>query len=536
MDTILKKVKNTILNNSMIEKGEHIVIGLSGGPDSVCLFHVLYQLREELDIDLHAVHINHRFRPGAAEEDQNYTEALCAKFQVPCYSFTYDVNRIAAEEGLSSEEAGRQVRYRSFFEVAERIRKQNAGLEENGASKGIGGSAGTDRNVKVAVAHNLNDQAETVLFRILRGTGTDGLAGIEYLRTEKGKGVIIRPLLDVTREEIEAYCKENKLDPRIDLTNLEPVYTRNKIRLELIPYLKENFNSNIEGALSRLSHIAKEDKEYFGKRVDKIIAKYASYKETEQIGMSGNYTRTDRPVSPEHPAGVAVPIDILCSEHPAIRHRLIIKLFESIGLSKDIAAAHLEQADRLLQEKRTSSSSDFTAGYAMKISYDTIEFYKKTVCQTPDFEYGIDIQNEVIEIPELNAKIRVKILRRHEWQESGKKEQIIRNFNKNMEIINHKAVCRLNLDKIEADDRNLVLRSRRPGDYIVPLGMKGRKKLQDFFVDEKYPADERDRVPLLCMGPEVIWTVWPAGGRISENFKVDETAERIIILEYSAGI
>lgn len=480
---ITERVRNTIINNHLIEKGEHVVIGLSGGPDSVCLFHILYRLREELGICLYAVHINHGLRPGAADEDQRYAEELCARFEVPCRSFSFDVNRIAKESGTSSEDAGRQVRYRSFFEAAEQIEG------ETGAS------------VKIAVAQNMNDQAETVLMRILRGTGTDGLCGIEYLRTEKGRG-IIRPLLDVSRMEIEAYCREHRLNPRIDLTNLEPVYTRNKVRLELLPYLSENYNGNIVSALNRLSRIAREDKDYFGRLTEGILEKHAVYKDAEHV---------------------VFPMDILCGEHPSVRHRIIMRLFENIGLSKDISSIHLEQADRLLKERRTSSVTDFTSGYALGISYDTAEFYKKRIQENPDFEYEINMEG-ITEISELNAVLGVKILRRQDWTEFMKTEP---------KIGNGSCICRLSLDKILESGRNPVLRTRRQGDYIVPLGMKGRKKLQDFFVDEKYSRPERDRVPILCLGPEILWVI---GGRISENYKVEDCTERIIILEYSTKI
>ena len=481
---ITDRVKETILNNRLIEKDEHIVIGLSGGPDSVCLFHILCGLREEFGTKLHAVHINHGLRPGAADEDQKYAEALCAEYGVPCGSFSFDVNRIAREQGLSSEDAGRQVRYRSFFEVAGRI------------------AAETGKPVKIAVAQNMNDQAETVLMRILRGTGTDGLGGIEYLRTEKGKGCVIRPLLDVSREEIEAYCKENDLNPRIDLTNLEPVYTRNKIRLGLLPYLSENFNSNIVAALNRLSRIAKEDKDYFDQRVEAVIAEHAVFK----------------------PAGqAAIPIAILNGEHPAVRHRIVMRLFERVGLEKDITAAHLEQADRLLAEGRTSSATDFTAGYAMGISYNTAEFYKKRDRINIEFEYAINMDG-ITEISELNARIGVKILKRKDWENIRENEK---------KIGESGGTCRLSLDKIEKNGCNPVLRTRRQGDYIVPLGMQGRKKLQDFFVDEKYAREERDHIPILCLGSEIIWV---PGGRISENYKVDDSTERIILLEYSPKI
>lgn len=481
---ITERVKNTILNNGLIEKNEHIVIGLSGGPDSVCLFHILYTLREELGIRLHAVHINHGLRPGAADEDQRYVEKLCAAYQVPCEAFAFDVKRIAKEEGISGEDAGRKVRYETFFRTAQRI------FEETGAS------------VKVAVAQNMNDQAETVLMRILRGTGTDGLCGIEYMRSERNKGVVIRPLLDVSRDEIEAYCKENGLTPQTDLTNLEPIYTRNKIRLELLPYLKDNYNSNIVASLNRLSRIAGEDKEYFGNKVAKLITESVVFPDQDRAVISAS---------------------VLRDEPSALRHRLIMRIFEQIGLSRDITAAHLEQADRLLKEGKTSASTDFTAGYAIRISYGTAEFYKKREKEPFNFEYKLNMDG-VTEISELNTRIGVKILSRQDWSDTWSRERM-NQAGKN--------TCRLSLDKIEAQSCLPVFRTRRPGDYIVPLGMKGRKKIQDFFVDEKYSGDSRERIPLLCIGPEVVWV---AGGRISENYKVEDSTERIILLEYSTKI
>ncbi len=481
---ITERVKNTIINNGLIEKGEHIVIGLSGGPDSVCLFHILHQLKEALGIELHAVHINHGLRPGAADEDQRYAEKLCADYQVPFRAFAFDVNRIAKEEGISGEDAGRKVRYQSFFEVAGQI------ASETGAS------------VKIAVAQNMNDQAETILMRILRGTGTDGLGGIEYLREEKNKGVVIRPLLDVSREEIETYCRENGLNPRIDLTNLEPIYTRNKIRLKLLPYLCEQFNGNIVAALNRLAKIAKEDKDYFGKKVDAIISEHVAFGKDDKA---------------------VIPLDILAGEHPAVRHRLIVGIFGRIGLSKDIAASHLEQADRLLAAGRTSSVTEFPSGYEMEISYRGAEFYRKKDRKNINFEYELNMEG-ITEISELNALIRVKILRRQDWENFAGKEN---------QSGTGGVTCRLSYDRIVENGCKPVIRTRRQGDYIVPLGMRGRKKLQDFFIDGKYSKEERDRIPILCLGSEAVWV---AGGRINDNYKVDDATERIILLEYSTKI
>ena len=482
---IKDKVKKTIIDNDLIAQGEHIVIGLSGGPDSVCLFHVLYNLKEELGIELHAVHINHGLRQGAADEDQQYVEALCTEYNVPCNTFSFDVNRIAKEAGISGEEAGRQVRYQSFYEVAERI------------------TACEGHPVKIAVAQNMNDQAETILMRIIRGTGIDGIGGIEYSRKEKESAVIIRPLLDVSREEIEEYCNMHSLEPRIDLTNLEPIYTRNKIRLELIPYLRDNFNTNIVASINRLSKIAREDKDCLYKKVDEVMRQHVTVNKHDRI---------------------CIPLRILNEEHPAIRHRVIMKIFERIGLTKDITAAHLQQADKLIAEGRTSSVSNFTGEYVIEISYGMAEFFKKIQNKKLDFEYEIKCDNitestKIIELFELNAEIRVK--------KSSRKG--LPGFIENISTGSKNNVCFLNLDKIVSGKSNPVIRTRRRGDYIRPLGMKGRKKIQDFFVDEKFAKEERDRIPLLCLGSEVIWVL---GFRISENYKIEKDTEQIIVLEY----
>ena len=182
-----KKTLQTIRKHNLIKKGMHIVIGLSGGPDSVCLFDVLNSLKDEWDLTLYAVHINHKLREGAAEEDQHYVEELCAKLNIPCEVFIRDCNVIAAQEGMTSEEAGRKVRYEAFSQVALQI-------HQNGIPK---------NKVAIALAHNANDQCETILFRLMRGTGTDGLSGIPYERFEENGFAVIRPILDIGREEIE---------------------------------------------------------------------------------------------------------------------------------------------------------------------------------------------------------------------------------------------------------------------------------------------------------------------------------------------
>ena len=244
------KTLQTIKKHKLIENDMHIIIGLSGGPDSVCLFDILCSIAKEnpkMNLKIYAVHVNHKLRPVAAEDDQRYVEELCAEYGVQCYTKIADCLNIARKLNLSSEEAGRKARYDTFSETAlnlhstERIPKDK---------------------IAIALAHNANDQCETILFRLIRGSGTDGLSGIAYKRFDDNGFAVIRPILDLTRNEIEKYCQERNLSPRIDHTNSENIYTRNKIRNMLIPYIEENFNENITETVNRLGKIASYDREF----------------------------------------------------------------------------------------------------------------------------------------------------------------------------------------------------------------------------------------------------------------------------------
>ena len=314
---LIEQVRKTINEHDLIQRKQHIVLGLSGGPDSVCLFHVLMTLSRQLGITLHPVHINHKLRPGAAEHDQKYVEQLCESMGVKCSVFTVDCREMARELSTTSEDAGRIARYDAFHETAERVAAelQAEGLDEETARS----------SVKIAVAHNTGDQAETILFRLLRGTGTDGLAGIAYERKERGFSVI-RPILDVDRAAIEEYCERNGLDPVIDHTNSEAIYARNKIRLELIPMLESEYNENIKASLVRLGRIASEDKDYLWQQTEQA---YREFAESVPAGDAQGFMESV-PVS----AGMIVmDREKLAAAHPAIRHRLIMKAFAQIGLS-----------------------------------------------------------------------------------------------------------------------------------------------------------------------------------------------------------
>lgn len=233
-----EKVLNTIKKYNLIEENDKIVIGVSGGPDSMCLLDILYCLKNNLKIELVVCHINHMIRKEA-EEETKYVEEYCKKIEVPCFVKYANVTNMAEKMKLGTEEMGRKVRYDFFEEVAKKV----------GANK-------------IATAHNKIDNAETVLMNLMRGSGTSGLKGIE-IKCEKNSMQYIRPLRECERSQIENYCKQRKINPKIDKTNFDIIYTRNKVRNELIPYLQKEFNPNIIQALNRLSDIAKQEDEYF---------------------------------------------------------------------------------------------------------------------------------------------------------------------------------------------------------------------------------------------------------------------------------
>ena len=373
---LIDTVRKTIRDHDLIHPGDHIVLGLSGGPDSVCLFHVLQRLAAELDLTIHPVHINHQFRPGDAERDQAYVEELCGKVAAgsagrvyPCRSFVVDVNAMARELGMTSEEAGRKARYDAFAEVAREtageVARETAG-EVAGEASGSACITGGPRveavpagpRAVIAVAQNANDQAETILHRILRGTGTDGLSGIAYKRFERGIPVI-RPLLDVTRSEIEDYCAANRLEPVIDHTNNEPIYTRNKIRLEILPLL-EQYNPNIIAGLTRLGRIAAADKDCLWQQAEAAYGKLRIAGEAKEGGCNAGETKE---------GGVSVVLDRegLAVLPEAIRHRVIAKAFGEAGLVSDISEERLQAADAIILKKQAPKTVEFPRGHRLTV-------------------------------------------------------------------------------------------------------------------------------------------------------------------------
>ena len=230
-----EKVKEIIKKYNLINTGDKIVLGVSGGPDSIAMLDILRQLKSEMEFEIYVVHINHSIRGEDADEDEEYVKNYCRKYEIECFTKKIDVPTIARTEKIGTEEAGRKVRYEYFEEI----------LKETGSNK-------------IAIAHNKNDNVETIIMHLLRGSGISGLKGIEPIRENK----FIKPLIECDRQEIEKYCEENNVQPRIDKTNFENECTRNKIRNIVIPYIKKEFNPNIIETMTRLSDVISSENDF----------------------------------------------------------------------------------------------------------------------------------------------------------------------------------------------------------------------------------------------------------------------------------
>lgn len=293
--------KGPFLLTELIKDGDKIVLGVSGGPDSMCMLDMLQELKEKhiIDFQIYVAHINHMIREEA-DDDEKYVQDYCNKKNIECFVTKIDVTQIASINKIGTEEAGRKVRYDFFEEV----------LQKTGSNK-------------IAIAHNKNDKIETIIMNLLRGSGLSGLKGIEPIRDNK----YIRPLIECERNEIEEYCKERQLNPRIDKTNFENEYTRNKIRNIVIPYIQKEFNPNIIKTLSRLSEVATDESNYIDLQTQKIYQKLLIEKSKDQIIIN---------------------LKEFNKQENVIKKRLILKAIEQLMGSTDrIEKIHIEDIVKL---------------------------------------------------------------------------------------------------------------------------------------------------------------------------------------------
>ncbi len=453
------KVRATIEKYRLLAPGDRVVVGVSGGPDSLALLHALLAFAPEYRLVLWVAHLNHMFRGQAAAEDAEYVRALAERLGLGVTVEAVDVPKLIAATGLSPEEAARQARYDFLHRVADKV----------GANR-------------IAVGQNRDDQAETILLNLLRGAGAEGLAGMDPGRDS----IVIRPLLAVPRSEIEAYCASLGLTPRIDATNSEPIYRRNRIRLQLLPLLEREYNANIREGLVRTAALLRDEQDYLSRLTRARLSE----------------------ISQVLPPGIALDLDALAGEHRAMQRRLLRAAIEAVhGDLRGIEFDHIEAVLRLVSASPTGKRLDLPRGLVIEREYGRLRLYlseqrsevPEPVCQE------ITVPGMTV-IRELGCQVQAWFL-----SQPGASDTPGR------------YLAWLDLDRLTLP---LKVRTRRDGDWLQPLGMAGTKKVKAILQEAKVPRSGRERVPLLVDGEDQI--IWVVGYKLAAGAAASPGTRRVL--------
>ena len=425
---IVEKVRKTIIEYEMINKGDRVLVALSGGSDSVAMLHILNSLKTSMGFSLYAAHINHNIR-AEAKRDEEFVKNLCEKLNIECFIKSEDVLGYAKHKGISTELAGREVRY-SFFDY---IKKED----------------GID---KIATAHNRNDSAESILLHLTRGCGIKGLSGIEPVLG----GYIIRPIIEINKNEIEEFCEKNGYLFAVDKTNFETDYTRNKIRLLLMPLIEEQINPNFMTTITENSQIFAETADFIDSYSQKIY----------------NRICVDNKVQ----------ICELTKEESAIIRCILQKMYQDYTKKTErLSVKYTDAILDILKRGVTSKTVNLPLGISAVIEYGYI-FFEKTQKEQTSFDYIIK-EGEKIYIPEADIFLILKL----ESQMGKSRKNKIYFYAKK--------------------DSVFEVRNRKAGDSFRPMGMSGTKKLSDFLSDLKIEKNMRDKIPLLLCDGVILWVV-----------------------------
>ena len=440
----------------MLSHGDKVVLGVSGGADSLALLHILSELRE-YNLNLTVAHLNHGIRGEEADGDSKFVEAAAHSLGLQFEYKKVDTIAYKEQSKLSLEDAARTLRYDFFNEVQNKV---NAS--------------------KVATAHTLDDQAETVLMRLLRGSGLRGLSGIPPV----SRGYIIRPLLFVSRSEIEEYLKSKGVEWVEDSTNKSIEYLRNRLRLDLIPAL-ENYNPQIIETLARTAGILRADHEFISTEAEKrFVNIFRNNGPGEFIGDLSKYGETVK------------------SLRLSTLRLAVEKSNESL---KDVSYAHITAADDFLLSDSASGEVELPEGTVIAKGYDIFLVTKKSRL-AHQFSYTIESQGK--------------------WRFPGFEVEIELTHSETLDTHDESTVY-FDPEYIEFP---IQVRSFKPGDRFMPLGMKSEKKMQDYFTDTKVPRFLRKRVPIFISKGEIFWI---GGMRIDERAKVKRQGQELLRFKLS---
>lgn len=450
---VFPKVKKIIERYNMFSPGDRVLVGVSGGPDSVCLLHILNRCRKEMALSLHIVHINHGIRKRESKREEKFVSHLAGRMSLPITVKSLDVPSYARKKRLTIEEAARDMRYSVFEQLAGKLNAK-----------------------KIALGHTASDQVETVLMHLLRGSGPQGLSGIPPVR-KLGSTAIVRPLIEVNREEILNYLKKNNLTFCLDSSNRKTEYFRNKVRLKLLPLLRKNYNENIDGALLRLSEILKEENAYWERVVERVLGKVVSW-EAEKI---------------------LIDFKKFLRYNVIVQRRVLYRLFGGI-----VSLSQIEAIRNLAQKSSQGKRIYLGRRFSVRKEGNFLIFSSSPERRFKKFNYPLRVPGKN-EIEGLNLTLNTRIV---DFYPVSEKETNTAYFD---------------IDKINF--KKLLLRNRREGDRFRPFGLRGTKKLSDFFIDRKIPRRLRDRVPLLVEGEDILWVV---GIRRADKARITEDTKKIL--------
>ena len=470
---VLRAVDHTLRTHSMIQIGDAVLMGVSGGPDSVALVHILRALSPKYGLKLAIAHLNHGLRGNASNSDQAFVTALAKKFQMPFYVEKKDVRHFQKSRRLSVEEAARQVRYRFYHRSATEY--------------------GYD---KIALGHHADDNAEQVLMAMLRGSGPLGLAGIPPARPDR----IIRPLIDLRHSELLDYLAAHKLEYVEDSSNQDLRFMRNKIRSRLIPNLQAEYNPRCVDSLIRMATILTAEEKWIGEHILPIFNDTVVIENADRLGLS---------------------LDRLKQEPVAAQRRLIRKaLLQVKGNLRRITFAHVEAVLKLVRQGTAGDMLDLPEHTCVRRDHGHLLFLKerhkprRTAGRdlpraVPEYSYQLPMAGEIL-IQEAGLKLcfnELPIEHVSDWRRAERR------------------IAHMDRDKLSFP---LVIRNFRPGDRFSPLGIRGRQKLKKYFIDHKISRSERMKCPVVLSRNKIIWV---AGHRLDNTVKIDPQTRRVLKAE-----
>ncbi len=499
-DMIYQKVKEYILQHRMIEQGDFVAAGVSGGADSVCLLYLLRRLQKEISYRLAVVHVNHGAREDAVK-DAAYAKSLCEKLDVPFYLKEVDMYGYAALHKLSPEEAGRVLRYQAFQEV---INGHN--------EKGDG---------KIAVAHNANDRAETMLFHMFRGSGLEGLGSIRPVRER-----VIRPVLCLTREEIEDYLKEQGIAYCQDSSNAEDMYARNRIRHHILPYAEKEICARAVPHMNELADILTETETYLRQETERLFRKHTDTalwgeERREDITQDGAGER-------DSCHNLCIRGEGLLTEAPVMIKRVLLYALEYMTPHrKDITRKHIADLEGLLHK---SGSKELFLPHGIRVYKEYGNLILQRVDKSVPMQDKADKEQEsfVIEPP---AEVCIPAVGCFSFtlldRDLFSQEHVF--CQKAQNIPENRYTKWFDYDKITT---SLLLRTRQAGDYLAIDKALHTKSLKQYMINEKIPKMQRDSMYVLADGSHILWV---PDHRISQYYKVDESTKCILQVQLRGG-